>query len=74
MLFQKCFTYLEVVTSGAFDGLPDLENQPKAKRRLLAARTEFLSTFEGEELHEIQIVAYFILEMQAKGEFFTFIT
>ncbi|KAH8823221.1 hypothetical protein DL96DRAFT_266684 [Flagelloscypha sp. PMI_526] len=69
MLFQKCFTYLEVVTSGAFDGLPDLENQPKAKRRLLAARTEFLSTFEGEELHEIQIVAYFILEMQAKVQF-----
>ncbi|KAH8823312.1 hypothetical protein DL96DRAFT_1713736 [Flagelloscypha sp. PMI_526] len=70
MLFQKCFAYEEVLHS-LYRSLPDLEDKPKALQRLFAARRDFLSRFPPEELHEIQIVAHFILDMLNKCEIFS---
>ncbi|KAH8823317.1 hypothetical protein DL96DRAFT_1683440 [Flagelloscypha sp. PMI_526] len=66
MLFQKCFAYSETDREGY---VPDLRYRPEAAQRLFAARREFLSTFGWEELHEIQIVAHFILEMEYRTQF-----
>ncbi|KAH8823316.1 hypothetical protein DL96DRAFT_270126 [Flagelloscypha sp. PMI_526] len=68
MLFQKCFAYGETAEE-LFEELPDLGSKPKEAERLSAARREFLSTFGWEELHEIQVVAHFILEMIYKIQF-----
>ena len=69
MLFQKCFAYGETIEE-IFEDLPNLASKPEVTQRLFEARREFLSTFERGELHEIQVVAHFILEMQYKCEFF----
>ncbi|KAH8823219.1 hypothetical protein DL96DRAFT_1713657 [Flagelloscypha sp. PMI_526] len=68
MLFQKCFPYQDVYANWRVSEPPEVEDKPQAIQRLFAARREFLSTFEWEELHEIQIVAQFILEMRYKLE------
>ncbi|KAH8823315.1 hypothetical protein DL96DRAFT_1683439 [Flagelloscypha sp. PMI_526] len=74
MLFQKCFAYREVIedirdTYEPYAELPYLANRPEALQRLFTARKNFLLTFESEELHEIQIIARFIVEMQHRLQF-----